>query len=427
MFSKQTVKDIDLDGKTILLRADYNVPLIKGQISDDFRIKQSLPTIKYLLSKNVKLVICSHLGRPGGKPTKDLSLRPIAKHLSQLINKDVAFCPEAIGPEAAQRVAKLKPGQVLLLENLRFYPGEEGNDEDFAKELASLADIFVQDGFGVVHREHASTSAITKYLPSVAGLLLQKEVEVLTKVMKSPDRPLMAIIGGAKVKDKLEILKHFIELADVVAVGGALANPFLAASGIDVEGSLNQKPDIQIAKDIMKLAEAEAQKRRFSLILPHDSVVAEKIDKTAKTRVVDFSSNSYADIINYPKPVSKKAVRLLKTEKILDIGPFSAALIAGVAQLAKTVVWNGTLGVTEVKGLQGPIGPFAHGTETIIEALVGDLGSKPISIVGGGDTVGYIEQRHLTDCFNHVSTGGGASLELMSGHKLPGVEALRDK
>jgi 3-phosphoglycerate kinase len=427
MFTKQTIKEIDLKGKTVLLRADYNVPLKDGKITDDYRIKQSLPTVKYLLDQGAKLVICSHLGRPNGRVDKAYSLAPVAKRLAKIGGIDVDFVPDCVGKDVNIAVKKLKASQVLLLENLRFHPEEEANDKAFAKELAAFSEVFVQDGFGVVHRAHASTEAITHFLPSVSGFLLENEVDTITNVMEKPKHPLMAIVGGAKISDKLEIIKRFVELADVLAVGGALANPFLVASGLDIGDSLYDKADVDAAKDIMRLSENESKKRDFVLIIPHDSVVADKIDKSATTRIIDFSSNSFADIQYYPKPVPSNAVRIKKHEKILDIGPFTASFIAGASQLCSTVVWNGTMGVTEVESLQGPIGPFARGTQTVIEALIGDLGHKPFSLVGGGDTVGYLESRQIMGGFNHVSTGGGASLELMSGHKLPGVEALLDK
>lgn len=424
VFSKQTIKDIDLKGKTVLLRADYNVPLEGHKVTDDYRLKQSVPTIEYLLKQKVKLVICSHLGRPDGRKDSDYSLEPVAKRLQKLLDHPVLFNKDCIGKDTKARIKELHPGQIILLENLRFHPEEEQNDKAFAKELAVGVDIFVQDGFGVVHRAHASTEAITHYLPSVAGLLLEKEVDTITTVMESPKKPLMCIVGGAKVQDKIEILKRFIKLADFVAIGGALANPFLVAKGIDVADSLMVEAEVAVAKEIIKLAENERKKRPFVLAVPFDAVVANSIEKTANTRIVDFTSNSFIDIVHYPKRVPVDDTRLLKSEKILDIGPFSAAFIAGSIQMSKTVIWNGTMGVTETKSLEGPIGPFAHGTETLIEAIIGDLGNRPFSVVGGGDTVGYIEKRKLTEAFNHVSTGGGASLELMGGHKLPGVEAL---
>ncbi len=427
MFYKQTIRDIDLEGKTVLLRADYNVPLSSGKITDDYRIRQSLPTIEYLLSKNVKLIICSHLGRPDGKVNKELSLAPIAKKLEKLLGKKVEFVDDCIGVKVKKAANALKGKDILLLENLRFYLQEEKNDKNFAKSLSSIAEVFVQDGFGVVHRAHASTEGVTHFLPSVSGLLLEKEVDVITNVMENPQRPLMAIVGGAKIEDKIEIIKRFIKIADFLAVGGALANPFLVAKGVDVKQSLMDKSEVQTAKEVLKEANAESKLRNFVFSVPHDSVVATKIDKTARTRIVDFSSNSFADIINYPGRVPESETKLNAAEKILDIGPFSASFIAGAVQLSATVVWNGTMGVTEIDGLQGPIGPFSHGTQTVIEALVGDLGHKPFSLVGGGDTVGYVEKRKIMDGFDHVSTGGGASLELICGHKLPGVEALMDK
>jgi len=427
MFTKQTIRDIDLDGKAVLLRADYNVPVNDGKITDDYRIRQSLPTINYLLDHGVKLIICSHLGRPESAKDNAYSLFPVAKRLQQLLDKPVEFATDCVGEPARKAVAGLKPGRVLLLENLRFHPEEKADLDSFAKELASLAEVFVQDGFGVVHRADASTDAITHHLPSVAGLLLEEEVDTITRVMENPERPLMAIVGGAKIADKLEVLNRFVELADFIAIGGAMANTFLAALGIDVADSLYDKAELPVAKAVLKSAAAETVKRPFIFSVPQDVVVAEKIDKAAPLRIVELSTHAIADIENYPKRPPAKASRLSAREKILDIGPFSAAFIAGGIQLAKTVVWNGTMGVTETAGLQGPIGPTAQGTQTVIEALLGELGHKPFTVVGGGDTVGYVEARHLVDHFGHVSTGGGASLELMAGHKLPGVEALMDK
>jgi 3-phosphoglycerate kinase len=427
MFTKQTIRDIDLRGKTVLLRADYNVPLEDGKITDDYRIKQSLPTVEYLLKHDVKLIICSHLGRPKSAKDMQFSLFPVAKRLQQLLDRPVEFATDCVGPAAEKAAKNLKPGSVLLLENLRFHPEEEADDDAFAVQLASLADIFVQDGFGVVHRAHASTDAITKHLPSVAGLLLEKEVDTITKVMEKPERPLMAIIGGAKIADKIDILHRCIEMADFVAVGGAMANTFLAARGFDVAESLYDKTDLPAAKDIMRQAAAEMKKRHFVFAIPQDGVAVSRIDEKSPTRIVDWGTQAVADIEAYPRRVPAAASKLHSHEKIVDIGPFSGAFIAGGIQLANTVIWNGAMGVTETKGLQGPVGPYSHGTELVIEALTGDFGHKPFSLVGGGDTVGYIESRHMVDAFGHVSTGGGASLELMAGHKLPGVEALQDK
>jgi phosphoglycerate kinase len=352
----------------------------------------------------------------------------VAARLGEILGKNrVVFVEDCVGDEVKKAIDNLEPGQILLLENLRYYAAEEDNDREFAKKLASLADVFVQDGFGVVHRKHASTDAITRYLPSVAGLLLEKEFNTITEVMEKPERPLMAVIGGAKISDKIDILDRFIATADVVVVGGAMSNTFLAADGVEVGESLIEKSEISLAKDIIARAEKRARKEHFVFYIPQDGVVASKIDKTAETRIVDWSAHVIAEIQNYPKRPPRSTGRVRANEMILDIGPFSGSFIAGCVQLAKTVVWNGAMGVTEVPGLQGPIGPFAQGTELLVDALLGEFGHKPYSLVGGGDTVGYIESRGLTECFNHVSTGGGASLELMAGRKLPGIEALLDK
>lgn len=427
MFTKQTIRDIDVRGKRVLLRADYNVPVANGEITDDYRIKQSLPTVQYLLERGAKLIIVSHLGRPKGPADTAASLFPVAKRLQQLLKQPIEFATDTVGDSAHKAVQGLKSGQAVLLENVRFYPEEEANDAEFAKKLADLADIFVQDGFGVVHRAHASTEGVTHYVPSVAGLLLEKEVDTITSVMQAPQHPLMALVGGAKITDKLDVLHQFIAVADFVAIGGAMANTFLAANGHAVGDSLYEKADIPVAKSIMRAAATEAKKRPFVFALPHDVVVASHIDAAAPTRIVELSTHTMADIQCYPGRVPAAASHVHAHEKILDIGPFSASFIAGAIQLVKTVVWNGTMGVTETPSLHGPIGPTAHGTQTVVEALLGEHGNKPFTVVGGGDTVGFVESRRLVDQFGHVSTGGGASLELMGGRKLPGVEALRDK
>lgn len=428
MFTKKTVRDIDVRGKRVLLRADYNVPLdAKGNITDDYRIKKSLPTIQYLLDLDVKLIICSHLGRPAGPADMKYSLFPVAKRLKELLNKDVEFLPDCVGERVDKVASSLKPGQVALLENLRFHSDEEKNDEGFARQLASLAEVFVQDGFGVVHRSHASTEAVTHFLPSVAGLLLEREVDTITNVMTNPGRPLVAVVGGSKIADKIDILYRFIDIADMVAIGGAMANTFLLSEGINIGASLADRNDLQTARDILRKAHEKAKDGKFVFYLPQDGVVANKIDKTAPTRIVDWSAHVVADIENYPKRPPHMASYVREHEMILDIGPFSASFIAGSMQFADTVVWNGTMGVTEMIGLQGPVGPYSHGTDLIMEAMMGANGHRPYSLVGGGDTAGYIEQRKLVEAFNHVSTGGGASLELMAGRRLPGVEALMNK
>lgn len=427
-FSKKTIRDIDLKDKRVLVRADYNVPLdSSGHITDDYRIKKSLPTIKYLLEQGAKVIICSHLGRPNGRPDKRFSLEPVAVRLQKLLGRDVGFATDCIGPQATEMAGTLQSGQVLVLENLRFHAEEEANDDGFAKQLAALADVFVQDGFGVVHRAHASTDAVTHHLPSVAGLLLEKEVDTITKVMDKPQRPLMAIIGGAKISDKIEILNRFIDIADFVAVGGAMANTFLLAEGIKIGKSLAEPDEVPLAKEIIEKARAKAKEKQFVFYLPQDGVIADSSSKTARTRIVDWDAHVIASIENYPKQPSRRTRLVLSHELILDIGPFSGAFIAGGMQMARTVIWNGAMGVTETPAIIGPVGPFAHGTELIVDAMLGEYGHKPFTVLGGGDTVGYVEERQLTDCFNHVSTGGGASMELMSGKSLPGVEALMKK
>lgn len=426
--SKQTIRDIDVKGKAVLVRADYNVPVEKGKITDDYRVKQSLPTIEYLLTHGAKVIICSHLGRPDGKPNTEYSLFPVAKRLRELLkDTEVSFVDDCVGEKAAAAAKKLKPGQVLLLENLRFHAEEEANDDVFATQLASLADIFVQDGFGVVHRAHASTDAVTRHLPSVAGLLLEKEVDTITKAMEAPARPLMAIVGGAKISDKIDVLTRFIEIADFVAIGGAMSNTFLLAQGHDVAKSLVELDDVPLAKTILEKAHKKSKDNAFVFYVPQDGVVAERLDRPRRTRIVDWRAHVISSIEHFPKRPPISASTMHTDEMILDIGPFSASFIAGSIQFAGTVIWNGTMGVTETSAPLDAVGPFAHGTDVIVEAMLGGYGHKPFTVVGGGDTVGYVENRGLSSAFGHVSTGGGASLELMSGKKLPGVTALLDK
>lgn len=427
-FSKKTIRDIHIDGKQILLRADYNVPVDdEGHITDDYRIKQSLPTLNYLLDRHCSVVICSHLGRPEGNRDERYSLAPVAKRLSKLIDKPVQFADDCIGLQVDKQIKDLLPGQLLLLENVRFHTEEEGIDTKFAKKLASYGDIFVQDAFGVVHHAAASVSELPKHMPSVGGLLLEKEVDTITNVLENPKRPLMAIIGGAKISDKIELLERFIELADFVAIGGAMANTFLLAEGIKTGKSLTEPEDVGLAKRILAKAKSKSKTGHFTFYLPQDGVVAKKMDKTAHTRIVDWQANIIADIEAYPKRPPKEATKIGPDEYVLDIGPFSSGFIAGGVQLANTVIWNGAMGVTETPALVGQVGPFAHGTDVVIESITGQFGHRPYSLVGGGDTVGYIEARGEIKFFDHVSTGGGAGLELMSGKKLPGVEALEDK
>jgi 3-phosphoglycerate kinase len=432
-FNKKTVKDFNFDGKRALMRADYNVPVDKGRIADDFRIKQSLDTIRYILGHpGARLVIISHLGRPEGPDDKQFSLKPVAEHLSKLLDRKVHFASDCIGMEAKLAADALGEQEVLLLENLRFHPEEEKDDKAFAQAIvdATGAEVFVQDGFGVVHRAHASTDAITHLLPSVAGLLLAHEVETIERVIQEPEKPVVSVVGGAKISDKIEILNKLIDISDCVAVVGAMANDFLLAQKVKVGKSMVERDVLDTTKQILERAKKEELKRNFTLLLPVDVVVSAKADGTAPTRVVDVSANNLADIQAYPKVPKPAAYSVGSDELILDIGPISAGTIAGAIRLAETVIWNGTCGVTETKGISGAHDPFAHGTHTVMEAMIGDSNhhkNKPFTLVGGGDTVSYVEQQGLTEDFSHVSTGGGASLELIAGHKLPGVEALQDK
>lgn len=431
-FTKKTIRDIDVNGKTVLVRVDFNVPIDEhGVITDDYRIRQALPTIEHLRGMGAKIVLISHLGRPKDSHDASCSLAPTATRLSDLLHLPVTFVENCVGEKPKAAVAAAKQGDIILLENLRYNEAEEANDEDFAKQLAELADIFVQDGFGVVHRAHASTEAVTHYLPSVAGLLLEREVDTITKAMNDPERPLAVVIGGAKISDKIELLEKFVETADFIGVVGAMANTFLLAEGVQVGKSLVEPEALDTAKAVLAKARERMQKDSFTFYLPHDVVVAEAIDSNTQTRVVDVNSHTWADITSYPQKPKPASYTVQQNELILDIGPISASTIAGALKLAKTAVWNGTAGVTETTGLAGAAKPFSHGTNTIAEALVGEHAgdnNKPFSVVGGGDTVGYVESvPTLRERLGHVSTGGGASLELMAGKKLPGVEALLDK
>jgi 3-phosphoglycerate kinase len=430
MFQKKTINEFDLKGKRVLLRADYNVPLDEhGNIASSYRIEQSLPTLRALLEKDCEIVICSHLGRPDGKPNQKFSLKPVARELSKLLGQDIVFVSECVGAAVKEATGKMGPRDIVMLENVRFHPEEEENDADFAKGIIASTgvEVFVQDGFGVVHRAHASTDAVARQLPALAGLLLEREVDTITRVVTEPAHPVMAIIGGAKIADKIDIINIFINTADVVVIGGAMANTFLKAQGVEIGDSLYDEDELDTATDIMNQVREVSKKRRFTFYLPQDGIVVERIDSSAKTRIVDWDAHVIADIEAYPKRPAREASHVKSHEKIVDIGPFSGAFIAGATQLVNTVVWNGTMGVTEVEALRGPVGPFAHGTELVIDALVGKYGNRPFSLVGGGDTSAYIEERGLNDMFDHVSTGGGASLELMAGRDLPGVSVLLDK
>jgi phosphoglycerate kinase len=433
LFTKKTIKDVDLAGKRVLLGSDYNVPLDKGVIEDDYRLRMSLPTIQYILDQHPsKLVIMSHLGRPKGKVDPALSLAPVAKRLAELLQHDVRFAPDCVGEEAKKMVDETTEGGIILLENLRFHPEEEANDEGFARQLAetSGAEIFVENAFGNAHREHASTVAVAKIVMGVAGLLVEKEVDTITNAMQNPQRPLIAVVGGAKISDKIEVLNNFIEKADAVAVVGALGNNFLVAEGVKVGKSLIEPEALDTAKEILEKAREAERTRNFSFFIPVDGVVSKVGDGTQPTRVVDFASHTLADIQAYPKKPDPASYEVSEDEMILDIGPITAAQIAGAINISNTVIWGGPCGMTETKGIAGAADPFAHGTRVVVDAMIGASNNhqnKPFSVVGGGDTAEYIEKEGLLDDFNHVSTGGSASLDLMAGKILPAVNVLWDK
>lgn len=403
-FNKRTVSQVPISGKTVLVRADYNVPLSSdGQISDDFRIKSSLPTIEYLLKNNCKIVIISHLGRPQGREPV-YSLETVATRLQQLLDRKVIFVDDCIGDKVYQTIKKAPKQSIILLENLRFYPGEESNSETFAQKIAksSTAELFVQDGFGVVHRAHASTDAITHYIPSVAGLLLEREVTAITGAMASPARPLVAVMGGAKVGDKIHLVEKFIKVADRIVIGGAMANTFLAYRGHNVGASIHEIDQSEVLDEIYGLARQKMGEHVDEfIILPRDVAVASQPSKTAKRHTVNVDSISDGDMA-------------------LDIGEKSIDDMVEVVSSAKTVIWNGTMGYSELP-------EFSHGSARLSLALASQK-TKTKSIIGGGDTADFVIKwsRGNTDDFGHVSTGGGASLELMAGNKLPGVESLLD-
>lgn len=432
MFDKQTIKDVDISGKTVLIREDFNVPIDEnGLITEDYRLRQALPTIEHALGHKARVVLIAHLGRPEGKIVPSLTLMPVATKLSDLLHLPVKFASDSVGKSAKSVVSSLQPGQVALLENLRFNPGEEANDPKFAKELASLADVFIQDGFGVAYRKHASTEAITHFLPSVAGLLLEKEVKTILAAVTDPPRPLAVVIGGGQIAEKLSIIDKFIDIADYVAVVGAVANTFLKAQGVAVGQSMVDNGYLKAAKEVLEKAFDKMQTARFAFYLPHDVVVAEQADTTAKTRIVDISEHTWADIVTYPKQPASGYYTVQNNERILDIGPVSAASIAGSLKMSRTVVFNGPAGMTEIGGLHGAADPFAHGTAAILEVLIGEqagLLAKPSSVIAGADTVAYVEARpEIRDRLDFLSTGGGASLELLAGKSLPGVDSLMVK
>ena len=404
-FSKQTVRDIDVDRQVVLVRVDYNVPLKKdGSIDDDLRIRASLPTIKYLIERQCKLVLMSHLGRPEGRDQSQ-SLAPVAARLSELLGQSVKFIDDCIGDKVYQTVKHAPCGSVILLENLRYYPQEEADDMEFAKNIAKStgANLFVQDGFGAAHRAHASTHAITQFLPSFAGLLLEKEVTMINRSMELPARPFVAIIGGAKISDKIDLIKRFIDKADKILIGGAMANTFLKFKRYDMGKSLVESDQDEILREIYDLAAAKVGPENVDdfLVLPKDVAVSTSIDDPDQIRR-EVSVDKIAD-----------------DEMALDIGTQAIDQFCDIISTAKTIVWNGPMGIAEKE-------VFSIGSARIALAIAAN--NEDVSIVGGGDTADFVLKWSGGDesSFTHISTGGGASMELMSGKKLPGVESLLD-
>ena len=391
---KKTVRDINVKGKKVLVRVDYNVPMNdKGEITDTIRIDATLPTLNYLLDQGAAIILMAHLGRPKGKVVPSMSLKPCAEYLSQVMKKEVKFAPDCIGPEATEAARELQPGEILMLENLRFHPEEEKNDMAFAASLASLADIYVNNGFGVSHRAHASVEGVAHYLPAVSGFLLEKEIKYLGNAVDHPVRPFAAIVGGAKVADKIGVIRSLIEKADIILIGGGMANTFLAAQGYDLGKSLVEKESIDVAKELIALAKEKNKK----MLLPIDLEMA-----------ASFSADS--------EHASQTLDQLNPEWMALDIGPKTAQLYADTLKNCKTIVWNGPMGVFEMA-------PFAAGTRRVAEAMADNEG---ITIVGGGDSAAAVKHMGLDSRMKHVSTGGGASLEYLEGKVLPGVAALDD-
>jgi phosphoglycerate kinase len=400
--SKLSIRDLSLNNHRVLMRVDFNVPLEDGRVIDDTRIRETLPTIEYALRHGARLVLVSHLGRPKGKPNPAMSLKPAAERLRMLLDKELArgenvgFCPECIGPEAEEMAGKLEQGQTLLLENLRFHPEEEANDPKFGKQLAGLADYYVNDAFGTAHRAHASTVGVTRFVQkAAAGLLMEKELQYLGKVVRHPERPFIAILGGAKVSDKIGVIRNLLDKVDALIIGGGMAYTFLKAQGEQVGKSLVEEDKIDLARELLK----EAKNHKVKFLLPTDHVVAEKIDANAIVHTV-ASGHIPANLM------------------ALDIGPKTTQVFADEIARAATILWNGPMGVFEVA-------PFAKGTFKIAHALAENVGAT--SIVGGGDSVSAVNAAGVADKITHISTGGGASLEFLEGKKLPGVEALTDK
>lgn len=394
--NKMTIRDVDLAGKRVLIRVDYNVPLDGSTITDDTRIRASLPTLQYILEKKPKaIILMSHLGRPKDGPDPKYSLKPVAPALAALLGKDVQFAEEAVGKAAEDAVNNLPDGGVLLLENTRFYKGEEKNDLELAKKLASLGDVFVMDAFGSAHRAHSSTVGVTQYLPAVAGFLMEKEIDYLGTTLEDPKRPFVAILGGAKVSDKIEVIESLLGKVDVLLIGGGMANTFFKAQGYAVGNSLAETDAVETAKSLL-------QKGGDKLVLPVDAVLGDNFSNDANTQTIDVSAgapNGWA---------------------IYDVGPKSIELFREKLKGAKTIVWNGPVGVFEIP-------KFAEGTNVVAQMVAEATQNGATSIIGGGDSVAAVENAGLADQITHISTGGGASLEMLEGKTLPGVAALKDK